>query len=84
MNSFPSAIQTGHSHLRRLMLLRAIAIVAQGITLALVYQLLEMNLQWAPMFMAVAALAVLNLFTWLRLRKESPVSHAELDRKSVV
>ena len=78
MNPSIPAVQTGHSHLRRLMLLRAIAIVAQGITLALVYQLLEMDLQWAPMFMAVAALAVLNLFTWLRLRKESPVSHAEL------
>ena len=78
MNSSIPDVQTGHSHLRRLMLLRAIAIVAQCITLAMVYQLLEMNLRWVPMFVAVGLLATLNLFTWLRLRSSFPVSSAEL------
>jgi two-component system, sensor histidine kinase RegB len=70
--------QTGHSHLRRLVWLRVIAITAQCVTLALVYRFLKMELQWLPMLAAVAALAVLNLFTWLRLRNDHPVSNAEL------
>jgi two-component system, sensor histidine kinase RegB len=70
--------QTGHSHLRRLVWLRVIAIAAQCATLALVYRFLEMELQWLPMFAVIAALAVLNLFTWLRLRNDRPVSNAEL------
>lgn len=78
MNPSVSAVQTGHSHLRRLVLLRAIAIGAQGITLALVHQLLGMNLQWLPMLVVVVALAMLNLLTWLRLRNAAPVSNGEL------
>lgn len=78
MNPSISSAQTGHSHLRRLVLLRAIAVATQCATLALVYRFLEMELQWLPMLAAVAALAVLNLLTWLRLRNNSPVSNAEL------
>ncbi|MBI3902608.1 MAG: HAMP domain-containing histidine kinase [Nitrosomonadales bacterium] len=78
MNPSPFAAQTGHSHLRRLVWLRAIAVAAQCATLALVYHFLEMKLQWPPMLAAVAALAVLNLFTWLRLRNDRPVSNTEL------
>ena len=72
------AQQTGHSHLRRLVLLRAIAVAAQCATLALAYRFFEMKLQWLPMLATVGALAVLNLFTWLRLRNSSPISNAEL------
>ena len=72
------AQQTGHSHLRRLVLLRAIAVAAQCVTLALAYRFFEMKLQWLPMLATVGALAVLNLFTWLRLRNSSPISNAEL------
>jgi len=78
MNSFPFAIQTGHSHLRRLVMLRTLALAAQCATLALAYRFLEIKLQWLPMLPVVAALAVLNLFTWLRLRNNKPVSNAEL------
>ena len=78
MNPTLSAVQTGHSHLRRLVLLRVIAVAAQCATLALVYRLLEMELRWLPMLAAVAALAALNLLTWLRLRNNNPVSNAEL------
>lgn len=73
-----SAIQTGHSHLRRLVMLRTIAVAAQCFALTLAYRFLAMQLQWLPMFAAIAALAGLNLFTWLRLRNDSPVSNAEL------
>ena len=71
-------VQTGHSHLRRLVVLRAIAIAAQCAALAMAQRLLEMQLPWLPMLAAIAALAVLNLLTWLRLRNERPVSTAEL------
>ena len=72
------AAQTGHSHLRRLMLLRTIAVVAQCAMLALVYRFLDMQLSWLPMIAAIAALAGLNLLTWWRLRSDYPVSNFEL------
>jgi len=78
MNSSPFAAQTGHSHLRRLVWLRTIAIVAQSAALMLAYQYLKIELQWLPMIATIAALSVLNLLTWLRLRSSRPVSNAEL------
>jgi len=78
MNSSPFAAQTGHSHLRRLLWLRTIAIVAQCATLLLVFRFLQMELQWLPMIATVVAQSVLNLLTWLRLRSNKPVSNAEL------
>jgi len=78
MNSSSFTTQTGHSHLRRLVWLRTIAVAAQCATLALAYRFLEMKLPWLPMLATVSALAVLNLLTWLRLRNNSPVSNAEL------
>jgi two-component system, sensor histidine kinase RegB len=70
--------QTGHSHLRRLVVLRAIAVAAQCATLALVYRFLSVDMQWLPMLATIAALAGLNLLTWLRLRNDRPVSNLEL------
>lgn len=78
MNHSILAAQTGHSHLRRLVLLRAIAVVAQSAALALVYRILAMKLEWLPMLTTVAALAGLNLLTWWRLRADYPVSNPEL------
>ena len=78
MNPSPSVAQTGHSHLRRLVLLRCIAVAVQCATLALVYRFLEMDLRWLPMLVTVGALVALNLLTWLRLRNNSPVSNMEL------
>ena len=68
----------GHGQLRRLAILRVIAIVAQLLTLACVWKLLEMELDWQPMLLSIAALAAINLLTWLRLRSEQPVGNAEL------
>jgi two-component system sensor histidine kinase RegB len=73
-----SAIQTGHSHLRRLVILRSIAIMAQCATLFLAYWLLEIQLQWLPMLATIAALAMVNLLTWLRLSNSNPVSNSGL------
>ena len=70
--------QTGHSHLRRLIMLRSISIAGQCAALALVYQLLDMQLAWLPMLATIITLGVINLFSWWRLRAEYPVSNFEL------
>jgi two-component system sensor histidine kinase RegB len=75
-SNFPT--QTTHSHLRRLVLLRAIAVAAQCAVLVLAIRVLEMELPWRPMLATIAALALLNGFTWLRLRRSHPVSNTEL------
>ena len=68
----------GFAQLRRLVILRSVAVGAQFLTLACVWQFLEMQLDWQPMLLTIAALAIVNLFTWLRLRSERPVSNPEL------
>ncbi|BBE52238.1 Sensor histidine kinase RegB [Ferriphaselus amnicola] len=78
MNLSLLADSTGHSHLRRLVILRSIAVLAQIATLALVYRFLDMALTWLPMMATIAALAALNLLSWWRLRAARPVSNPEL------
>jgi two-component system sensor histidine kinase RegB len=64
-------------NLQRLFLLRSIAIAVQCLTFALVYWVLEMPLPWTEMVMVVIFLTVLNFATWLRLRRNWPVSNIE-------
>jgi two-component system sensor histidine kinase RegB len=68
----------GHSQLRRLVALRGIAVAAQLATLAVVWKVMGLELDWQPMLLTIAALAVVNLFSWLRLRNDSIVSNPEL------
>jgi two-component system sensor histidine kinase RegB len=76
MNLFTT--QTGHHHLRRLAVLRGIAIAGQCAALVLAYLALDMQLPWLPLFFTIAALSALNLLTWLRLHSDRPVGNAEL------
>jgi two-component system sensor histidine kinase RegB len=78
MNSALLSALPGHSQLRRLVALRGIAVAAQLITLAAVWKFLELALDWQKMLLTIVALAAVNLFTWLRLRKATPVSNPEL------
>lgn len=64
-------------NLQRLFQLRNIAIVAQCLTFAIVYRTIDIVIPWAHMISVVAALALLNLLTWIRLRRKWPVSHLE-------
>ena len=64
-------------NLQRLFLLRNIVIAAQCLTFALAYWVLEMQLPWTEMVAVTALLAVLNLATWIRLRRNWPVSSVE-------
>jgi two-component system sensor histidine kinase RegB len=70
--------QTGHHHLRRVAALRAIAIAAQCIVLALAERFFDMALPMAPLIGAIGALTVLDLLTWLRLKNTRPVGNLEL------
>jgi two-component system sensor histidine kinase RegB len=76
-HTIPSALP-GHSQLLRLIVLRSVAIAAQLLTLAAVWKILELELDWPPMLLTIATLVSLNLFSWLRLRSHIPVSNSEL------
>ena len=76
---FDQTTRAGLSHLRRLVVLRGIAIGVQSATLTWAYYFLEMELQWLPMLVTIALLVLLNIFTGWRLRSNSgPVTHPEL------
>jgi len=68
----------GHSQLRRLVALRSIAVGAQLVTLAVVWRVMGLELDWQPMLLTIASLAVINLLSWLRLRNNNIVSNPEL------
>ena len=73
------SVQAGLSHLRRLVLLRGIAIGVVCATLTWAYYFLEMQLQWLPMLVTIALLVLLNFFTGWRLRTNpAPVTDLEL------
>ncbi|MDD5056295.1 MAG: ATP-binding protein [Sideroxydans sp.] len=78
MNSSLLAAQTGHSHLRRLFLLRCVAILAQFATLILVHRFLSKDFAWIPMLGAVCFLTLANVLTWWRLSLDYPVGNLEL------
>jgi two-component system sensor histidine kinase RegB len=67
MSSTKLSSLPGHSQLRRLVALRSIAVAAQLVTLAIVWKILKLELDWLPMLLTIATLAVINLFSWLRL-----------------
>ncbi|NNM70140.1 MAG: HAMP domain-containing histidine kinase [Gallionella sp.] len=78
MNNTLLSSLPGHAQLRRLAVLRSMAVGAQLLTLACVWKFLKMELDWPTMLLTVAALAVINLLTWLRLRSDRPVTNPEL------
>jgi two-component system sensor histidine kinase RegB len=78
MNSSLLSTQTGHSHLRRIFMLRNWAILAQFATLILVHRFLSADFAWTPMIGTVVFLVLVNLLTWWRLSLDYPVSSLEL------
>jgi len=78
MGSTTLSALPGHSQLRRLVALRTAAIAAQLVTLAVIWKAMELALDWQPMLLTIAALAAINLFSWLRLSSSNPVSNPEL------
>ncbi|MDD5299348.1 MAG: ATP-binding protein [Gallionella sp.] len=78
MNSTILSSLPGHSQLRRLVALRSMVVAAQLLTLAAVWKVMELELNWQPMLLTIAALAAINLYSWLRLRSGKPVPNMEL------
>ena len=78
MNNTILSSLPGHSQLRRLVALRSMAVTAQLLTLAAVWKILELELDWQPMLLTIAALAAINFYSWLRLRSGKPVPNTEL------
>ncbi len=76
-NSILSSLP-GHNQLRRLVALRSMAVAAQLLTLAAVWRVLKLELNWQPMLLTIAALAAVNLYSWHRLRSGKPVPNTEL------
>ncbi len=78
MNSTILSSLPGHSQLRRLVALRSMVVAAQLLTLAAVWKVMELELNWQPMLLTIAVLAAINLYSWLRLRSGKPVPNMEL------
>jgi two-component system sensor histidine kinase RegB len=78
MNSSLLVTQTGHSHLRRLFLLRSWAVLAQLTTLLLVHRFLSHDFAWSVMLTVIGFMALLNGLTWWRLSLDYPVGNLEL------
>jgi len=78
MKSSLLSTQTGHSHLRRLFMLRSWAILAQFATLILVHRFLSTDFAWTPMIGTVVFLVLVNWLTWWRLSLDYPVGNLEL------
>ncbi len=74
----PSAEPTAAVNLRRLLLLRNIAILAQVSTVVLAVYALGIVLPLSPLLGTIAGLLGVNALTWLRLRRPWPVSEGEL------
>lgn len=68
----------GHVQLRRLVNLRSFAVAAQLITLAAVWTILELSLEWLPMLAVIATLAGINLVTFFRVSNSKPVGSLEI------
>ena len=71
-----------HNHaerqnLQRLFLLRTIAVIGWGLTIYAVVAFMGMPIPASSMSLVIIALAVFNVFTWLRLKSASPVGQLE-------
>ena len=72
LNQSPSG-----KNLQRQFQLRVIAIIFQIIVFWAVYRLIELELPWLAIISTICILAVLNFFTWIRLRYPWPVTYPE-------
>ncbi len=68
----------GRENLRQLVLLRAIAITGQIVTVAFVISALDIPLPLAPLALGIGFLALSNLATWWRLGPPPPVADGEV------
>ncbi len=78
MNKFQASHDpTAALNLRRIFILRSIAIICALAAIAVASQVFEMNLPLLPLLLIVALHGVINIITLLRMRQPHPVSSSE-------
>lgn len=78
MNSALSDASSNAINLRRLIVLRCIALAGQFLAVWIAVTSLHMALPLRPLIGIIAAMALFNFLTWLRMRRPWPVGEAEL------
>ena len=78
MNPVPSLSTSFAINLRRLVVLRCIALAGQLLAVWAAVTSLHMPLPLEPLMGTIAAMALLNFFTWLRMQRPRPVGENEL------
>lgn len=78
MDTTPLPLSSAAINLRRLIVLRCIALAGQFLVVWVAETGLDMSLRLRPLISIIAALALFNFLTWLRMRRPWPVGEAEL------
>lgn len=78
MNAAPSDVSSNAINLRRLIVLRCIALAGQLLAVWIAVTSLHMALPLRPLIGIITALALFNFLTWLRMRRPWPVGEVEL------
>src|SRR3989304_9641976 len=78
MDTTPSSLSSNTINLRRLVVLRCIALAGQFLAVWVAVTSLHMALPLRPLIGIIAAMALFNFLTWLRMRRPWPVGETEL------
>jgi two-component system, sensor histidine kinase RegB len=78
MNPAHSVSSTAAINLRRLMALRVIALIGQAVAIWVAIAQFHLALPMPPLVTILAAIFVVNVLTWLRLKQSWPVHDGEL------
>src|SRR3990172_8715358 len=78
MNLTPTLVSSTAINLRRLVVLRCIVLAGQFLAVWVAVTSLHMALPLRPLMAIIAAMALLNFLTWLRMQRPWPVGENEL------
>ena len=78
MNLTPTLVSSTAINLRRLVVLRCIVLAGQFLAVWFAVTSLHMALPLRPLMAIIAAMALLNFLTWLRMQRPWPVGENEL------
>ncbi|GAB4510124.1 MAG: ATP-binding protein [Sulfuricaulis sp.] len=78
MDTTPSSLSSNAINLRRLIVLRCIALTGQLLAIWVAATALHMALPLRPLIGVIAAMALFNFLTWLRMRRPWLVGEVEL------
>jgi two-component system sensor histidine kinase RegB len=78
MSHTPPLSSSTAINLRRLIMFRCIALTGQFLAVWVAVNSLHMSLPLRPLIVVIAAMALFNFLTWLRIQRPWPVGEAEL------